>query len=127
MTLTTERPLTEDQRIDQWRFARDVERARRDNTCMAPTASDDYAPSTGGAAFSPEDRNPVDCEEAWWQACIGLIGLIVFLIGTAVAMALVVDEPAPDPDCRMQFNNAARYVEHCDFHDGRGYVEVRDE
>jgi len=125
MTLTTERPLTEDQRIDQWRFSRDVERARADNTREAPTGADDYAPSTGGAAFSTEDMNVVECEEAWWQACAGLVGLIVFLIGAGVAMALALDEPGPTPDCRMQFTPDARYVEHCDFHDGRGFVEVQ--
>ena len=115
--LTTDRPLTNDQRHDLWR-------ARRDNTCMAPTASDDCASSTDGAAFSTEDMNGHDDDESWWQACIGLIGLIVFLIGAGVAMALALDEPEPSPDCRMQFNNDVRYVEHCDHHDGRGYVEV---
>ena len=104
--------------IDRWRFHRDA------MMTLHRQGSGDCAPSHGGAAFSTEDMNVVECEESWWQACAGLVGLIVFLAGVGVAMALVLDEPAPDPDCRMQFNNAAQYVEHCDFHDGRGYVEV---
>ena len=104
--------------IERWRFHRDA------MMTLHRQGSGDCASSTDGAAFSTEDPHGHDDDEAWWQACIGLIGLIVFLIGTAVAMALVVDEPAPEPDCRMQFTNDVRYVEHCDFHDGRGYVEV---
>ena len=135
MTLTTERPLTEDQRIDQWRFARDVERARADNTREAPTGADDCASSTDGAAFSTEDRHVNDDPEAWWQACVGMIGLIIFCAGMIVAANWLAELPVPliaaaepqKPDCRQQWTDDVRYVEHCNFHDGRGYVEVRDE
>ena len=59
---------------------------------------------------------------------IGLIVLATLAYLTiAVAAALLDPIEAPDTDCRMQFTNDVRYVKHCDFHDGRGYVEVGDE
>jgi hypothetical protein len=98
--MANETPLTNDQRHDLWR-------ARRDNTRKAPTASDDYAPSNGGAAFSPEDDNVIDCEESWWQACLGMIGLIVFLVALIVVAVFLADQiqAAPEPEERC-FTNA---------------------
>lgn len=124
MTLTTERPMSDEQRLKLWEFARDVERARSGTPNGSQFAAEDCAPSTDGAAFSTADDNADTDQDSWWQACAGLICLTVFIAGMAVAMALVVERPKPEPDCRMQFTPDVRYVEHCDYRDGRGYVEV---
>ena len=41
----------------------------------------------------------------------------------AVVGSLTVETPAPE--CRKQWTRDSRFVRHCDFHDGRGWIETK--
>lgn len=95
--LTSERPLTNDDRYDLF----------RDRLTLHRQGSGDCAPSEGGAAFSVDDPHVVDDEESWWQACLGMIGLILFLAALIIVAAWLGDQiqAAPQPEERCFENH----------------------
>jgi len=91
---------------------------RSGNTPTSSDAADHCAPSTGGAAF-------------WITEALGGIGLCLALaailsLAEALPDAIVgaFEVPAPEPECRKQFTPDTRFVRHCNFHDGRDWIET---
>jgi hypothetical protein len=55
---------------------------------------------------------------------LGGIGLCLALAAVLTAADWLPDVfAAKQPECRQQWTPDARYVRHCDFHDGKGFVE----
>lgn len=91
MILATERPLTDEERIERWRFAADVaDELHRSDTGQSSSDAADYSQPSGWEVFQD-------------IAC-GLLFVAIVLLGAAAAWAI--HSVAVEPETRC-FSNAA--------------------
>lgn len=65
--------------------------------------------------------------EVFVQCVAGSTLAALFLLIAVVLMGFseVAKSEHSGPECRDQFTSDTRYVRHCNFHDGRGWIETK--
>jgi len=80
--------------------------------------------STGRGAFWPGARLAITETLGGIGLCLALVAVLSLADTLPDVIVGAFETPAPEPECREQFTPDTRFVRHCNFHDGRGWVEA---
>lgn len=122
ITLSTHAPTNRFRRLS-WEA-----RKARFSKALAEAAGLQTRSGTGRASSDAADPSSRPSGwEVFVQCVAGSTLAALFLLIAVVLMGFseIASPEQPEPECRDQFTSDTRYVRHCNFHDGRGWIETK--